>query len=241
MLDERHTRLFLLQGSTAIWDAGACCFLLSLNFQRQILPHCKEGIFYFSLSLVRCLSNNGLVWNDFAWLIFYSFPGFYQQNIFVWKFIFMSPKDVGLKAVEIEIHSVSRKKLDSIHPSSVVSLRPDFRWQRSLSVSLKNISSQVISADLPWNFRDVHINLVRKWRRAKKSSREPWNGNFLFSWLIQTEFILIYFFLIGPKRIQASPLEMKFPIFHSKFPWAKFPPWRFARTPRAWVVLSQLS
>lgn len=136
----------------------------------------------------------------------------------------MSPKDVGLKAVEIEIHSVSRKKLDSIHPSSVVSLRPDFRWQRrSLSVSLKNISSQVVSAHLPWNFRDVHINLVRKWRRAKKSSREPWNGNFLFSWLIQTEFILIYFFPYWSKKDSSQSSRNEIPHFSFQVPLSQIP------------------
>lgn len=41
-------------------------------------------------------------------------------------------------------------KLDFIHPPSVVSLRPNLRWQRRRpSVSLKNISSRVVSTHSP--------------------------------------------------------------------------------------------
>lgn len=65
---------------------------------------------------------------------------------------FHAAKGVGLKAVENKIYSESKKNLDSIHPSSVVSLRPDLGWQRSLSASLRNIIHRAVSNCLPWSF-----------------------------------------------------------------------------------------
>lgn len=144
------------------------------------------------------------------------------RKIFACNLSFVPVKCVGLKAV---VHGTKRKKLDSIHPSSVVSLRPDLIWQRRhLSVLLKNIIDRVVGTCVPLSFWGANTNLIRNWGKTTKSIREPWKGDFLFSWLIQ-----------------ASPLEMKLPIFHSKFPQASFPQWHFSRTQASWAVLSQLS
>lgn len=103
-----------------------------------------------------------------------SFSGLYQQKIFAWKLIFVPVKGVGLKTVEIKIHSESKKKLDSIHPSLAGSLRPDLWWQRrNLSVSLKNIISGVVSIYLLCVFIGASTNLVKNSGRTTKFSREP--------------------------------------------------------------------
>lgn len=152
----------------------------------------------------------------------------------------MSAKGVELKAVENKICSESKKKLDSIHPSSVVSLRPDLRWQRSrLSASLTNIIHRAVSTCLPWSFWSASTDLVRNWGRTTKTIGELWKGYFLFSNVIQTE-TTFFFPLIGPNRNQNSPLETKLPFFHSKFPWANSPSRQFSRTQRSWRVPSRL-
>lgn len=93
----------------------------------------------------------------------------------------MPVKGVGLKTVDIKIHSESKNKLDSIHPSLAASLRPDLRWQsRNLSVSLKNIISTVVSICLLCIFISASINLVKNSGRTTKFNGEPEKETYFF-------------------------------------------------------------